>query len=430
MLWYGGRVSLKRASLVALVAALWAVLTTSARPVAAQPAEPHPGEAIDIYLLTISPGDHPFAKFGHNSLWVHDGARNKDRVYNYGTYDFAAPGVVPKFFLGRSEYELSRRSLAKELRMFRAENRRMEAQRLNLTPAQRWELYQFLRWNHRKENRFYRYHYYRDNCSTRIRDAIDKVAGGRLRQAAGSPATMTYRQQVARRRADLLPEYAMLYLVAGGLADQPITVWEETFIPMELQKLLDRATVLGPDGGEQPLVAEQKVLLEANRPPPRDRPPNWLGYFLLVGVVLGGGMAALGRWGRRRRAPRVAAAVALALAGLVLGVLGTMLVLIWAFTDHDAMWANENILQCAPWLLAMPVLAVGVGRGRARATRRAGRLWALAAAAGCLGLVLKALPWFDQDNGLVIAAVLPLVLGAAAATRWLEPISKTLPSAR
>ena len=44
----------------------------------------------------------------------------------------------------------------------------------------RLELQRFLQWNERPENRFYHYDYYRDNCSTRVRDALDRVLGGRI----------------------------------------------------------------------------------------------------------------------------------------------------------------------------------------------------------------------------------------------------------
>jgi hypothetical protein len=40
-----------------------------------------------------------------------------------------------------------------------------------------------LRENARPENREYLYDYFRDNCSTRVRDAVDRAVGGRVRQA-------------------------------------------------------------------------------------------------------------------------------------------------------------------------------------------------------------------------------------------------------
>ena len=65
---------------------------------------------------------------------------------------------------------------------YRALGRPITLQRLNLTPAQKRDLRDFLRWNELEENRYYRYDYFLDNCSTRLRDALDRV----LRRLAAS----------------------------------------------------------------------------------------------------------------------------------------------------------------------------------------------------------------------------------------------------
>ncbi|HEY0464142.1 MAG TPA: hypothetical protein VGC79_08040, partial [Polyangiaceae bacterium] len=45
-----------------------------------------PGGELSISLLTMGPGEHPFTKFGHSAIWVHDAAVQRDDVYNYGTF--------------------------------------------------------------------------------------------------------------------------------------------------------------------------------------------------------------------------------------------------------------------------------------------------------------------------------------------------------
>ena len=60
----------------------------------------------------------------------------------------------------------------------------IRAQELNLTAAQVDSLRRFLAWNIQPENAEYAYDYYRDNCSTRIRDALDRVLGGAIRRYA------------------------------------------------------------------------------------------------------------------------------------------------------------------------------------------------------------------------------------------------------
>jgi hypothetical protein len=373
-----------------------------------------PAEALTVYLMTMSPGDHPFFKFGHNALWVHDEAARTDRVYNYGTFSFGSAALLPKFFLGRFLYSLSRRTLRGTLHDYRDENRSIVVQKLNLTPAQRAELRDFLLWNLRPENRHYRYDYYRDNCSTRVRDALDHVVGGRLRQAAARPGAMTYREHTLRLTANLLPEYLVLLFALGPLVDAPIGRWEESFLPEKLQELVRGVTVPGANGDE-PLVLEESVLLAADRAPTRPAPPRWLAWFLLSGGAAGGALAAIGWAGRARRSLRIVAGIVLGALGSLAGFLGTSLCLLWALTDHQVAYRNENILQCAPWLLALPVLAVGIARGRERSTRRA----RVVCDAAVIAAALKLLPWFPQTNGSVIAFALPLWTGAALGLRWL-----------
>lgn len=384
----------------------------------------HPGERLSIAVLTFGPGDHPFFKFGHNAIWVHDGARMTDRVYNYGTFAFSSRSIFVRFWLGRFRYRLSRAGLNSTLRSYQRHNRSVAIQQLDLTPDERWRLNQFLLWNHRKENRYYQYHYYRDNCSTRVRDAIDSVIGGRIRAATRGPGGMTYRDHTLRLTADLPPLLIALHVVMGDGIDQPISEWEEMFLPERLRQLLRQVTVIR-DGKETPLVASERQIFEADRPPAPGEPPQWLVYFLAAGVSCGGLLALAGRAGRRRRVARVLAGTGLLFVGLLFGTLGTGFCLLWALTNHEVAYANENILHLAPWLMALVVLAVGVARGRQPAIRRAFVLTAAATATSTLGLALKILPWFDQHNGEVIAFALPVVAGAALATWWLHDESRS-----
>src|SRR5664279_3689536 len=52
------------------------------------------GESLTISLLTMGPGEHPFTKFGHSAIWVHDARTNHDEVYNFGTFAFDSPTLL------------------------------------------------------------------------------------------------------------------------------------------------------------------------------------------------------------------------------------------------------------------------------------------------------------------------------------------------
>src|SRR5690606_33299600 len=124
------------------------------------------------------------------------------------------------------------------LAMYEMDNRTIVRQELDLAGAQKAELAAFLEWNARPENREYLYDYFRDNCSTRIRDVIDSVLGGRLRAATDTVATgTTFRWHSRRLMAGMPVVYSGLTAGLGPEADEPISAWEEMFLP---EKVMER----------------------------------------------------------------------------------------------------------------------------------------------------------------------------------------------
>jgi len=395
----------------ALIAAAGATRQAAAQPVA--------GEDLTVHVLTFGPGDHPFFKFGHNAIWIHP-RQGEGQVYNFGTFAFDSPTLIPQFLKGRLRYWLSRGPAGETLWSYQAADRTIEAQELDLTAAERLALQTRLDENARPENREYLYDYFWDNCSTRVRDVIDAVVGGRLHAAGARPSVISMRDHALRMTADLPWEYVGLHLGLGSLTDRPGDLWQEAFLPERLRDLL-RVTRVARDGGQRPLVKSERVLFTSSRPPPPARPPRTLPWFALVGIAAGALLALLGRLARRRRAARAALGAATGLLGLVLGLLGLALVLLWAFTNHRAAHANANILTLAPWALALCGFSVGVARGRQRATRRAFLVAASAAGAALLGLLLKVLPGVAQDNLAFIALLLPTWGGLTLALRDAAP---------
>jgi len=376
------------------------------------------GDELTVSVLTFGPGDHPFFKFGHNAILVQTsppplGGEPAGLVYNFGTFSFETAALIPKFLQGRFHYWLSVSSIEETVASYVAANRTVSVQELDLTPAQRWSLAQALRENARPANRAYLYDYFRDNCSTRVRDAIDRVVGGAVRQAGRAPGRGTYRYHALRMVADLLPEYIGIHVGLGRAADRPTDRWEETFLPDELAALL-REVRLDDGAGARPLVKSEKVLFTARRPDKPAAPPAWDVYFLLAGLAMGLGLAGAGRLAARSRLARILLGAGVAGLGGLLGVLGLLMTCLWFLTDHKIAYANANILVMAPWTVALAGYGIGVALGRRRARRRALWLVLAAAALALMGLLVKALPGLGQDNWAFIGFCLPVWLGMAA----------------
>jgi hypothetical protein len=375
-----------------------------------------PGESLTISLLTMGPGEHPFTKFGHTAIWVHDAQTGRDEVYNFGTFAFDSPTLLLDSIQGKLPYWLSVQSLRGTLRSYGEAQRSLLASELELTPPERELLYANLQTNERPENRFYRYDYYRDNCATRVRDAIDHVLGGRIFAASQTAARMTFRAHTLRLVADDAPLYAALDLAVGRRTDAPITFWDEGFLPARLRDLMLNTTVL--HGGQKlPLVRNEQLLLPASLPLPRAQPPEWLGLYLRAGMAVGALLAALGLVAHYKAALRTALGVAFTVLGLVFGLLGCALCYLTFISLHSAAAADYNVLLVPPWLLFFVGLAPSMVRGKPWAWVLA--RWLTGSALLCVvgAICVHAVQRYPQQNWQEICFALPLWLGAAAAAQ-------------
>ncbi len=396
-------------------AVLLAVIAFASPTAAAQDAPvgaPEPGSDLTVYLVTVGPGAAVWERFGHNLLWVRSSATPVDSVWDWGRFSFDTERFFIRFAQGDMRYWMAGADGAPWVNWYAGTGRTVSLQELGLTPAQRLQLLEFLRWNAEDAHRYYQYHYYHDNCSTRIRDALDAVLGGAIRARTGTLVTpWSYRDQTKRLNQHNPLLYFGLTTLLAGTTDRKIAAWEEMFLPSGLERHIRDVRVPGLEGRMVPLVQREETLAPGGHYPVPEAPSRWWPGFLLVGVVLGTVLAATGRT-RHRFLRRTF----LPLAGLYLlvaGLLGLTMALLWSVSGHEVAWRNENLWQFNLASLALLVILPSARRGDERLTAAA---WLLALAiVGCslFGIALKVFPVFDQANWDVIALALPANLGLA-----------------
>jgi hypothetical protein len=373
-----------------------------------------PGESLTIYLMTMGHGDQVWERFGHNAIRIVDAARGTDSVYNWGTFDFDQPNFLQRFMTGNTLYWVAGDGIAETLENYRYLNRSVWVQELDLTPEERVAIRDFIAWNTLPQNRDYRYDYYLDNCSTRVRDLIDRVVGGQLRAVSANRLTnTTYRFHTQRLLQFDRAIAAGTNIGLGEVADRPISAWEEMFLPTRLQEHVRGVRLKNPDGSTRPLVKSEQQLFAAQRPAEPAQPPDQTLIYLTIGVVFAGIVVALTRSanGARRAARGALATLATTWAALG-GILGVILIVGWTATRHVFMAWNENLLQFNPLSLALAILLpLAISKGRA--VRPAQRLAIVIAGIALLGFLLQVLPGVDQVNGAVIALTLPVHLALA-----------------
>ncbi|QDH69403.1 lipoprotein N-acyltransferase Lnb domain-containing protein [Marilutibacter alkalisoli] len=317
------------------------LLVLSAAPALADDGTPPPR----IGIVTMQPGEIFFERFGHNAVLVEDPRTGEALSYNYGFFDPDEPDFITRFMRGDMQYQLVALPFARDLAYYERVGRGASIQWLDLSAGQARNLADALASNARPENARYRYDYFLDNCSTRVRDAIDlALDGGLQRQLEGRSHGTSFRSEALRLASPDPLMWLGFDIGLGPAADMPQPLWNESFVPMRLETALRGVR---NDATGQPLVkAEQPLLPQLLPPEPAEQALAWWPWAL-AGIALGIALVWLGR-----RRPRLTAGIALPF-WLLCSVLGALMLFIWFGTEHRFGWANRNLLLFSPlcWLL-------------------------------------------------------------------------------
>ena len=395
-------------------------------PLQAAPAPPaaalgSAGDSLRVFLVTIGPGELVWERFGHNAIWIHDPAGGTDLAYNWGMFSFDQQGFLPRLLRGTMLYWMAPFPIDGMISAYVQSNRSVWVQELAIAFHRRVDLQEALRVNALPENAYYRYDYYRDNCSTRVRDALDHVLDGRLEATlAGVGTGTTYRSHTRRLLQDIPSMYTSIQLVLSHKADQEIDRWQEAFLPVQLMEAVREVRVPDGTGGERPLVVGEREAFRSTAPGElQSIPSRWLWYFT-IGAGLALILLLLADPAARGHAwARVPLALLAAAWSAAAGVAGVILLGAWLFTDHVFWYPNENLLQMSPISLGAAVLALPLV-ARRRPPRWAVTLAATAAGLSLLGVALEVAPGFDQQNGDILALTAPANLGVWAALAWVR----------
>lgn len=318
-------------------------------------------EGCEVALLTISDGGPIYSWFGHAAIMVTtpDG---RGYSFDYGTFSFNDEDFFVNFALGRLWFLCLSTSARYQLEEVDAEGRTATKVVLPLTTEQKKAVIEFLNANADAENRVYLYHHYNDNCATRLRDIIDWTTDGAFQTWAKGIEGYTFRQQASRALSRNPFVLWGLDFLQSGQIDRDATLWDEMFLPEMLEK-----GVMEYFGLENETVA--------GNPNPQsktaDKPKNNILFSLIMGLVLGGVSLILIMTGCRR--------VNYIYRGIVLivfGILGSVLLFMMLFTNHDVTWFNENIIFVNPVLIAIAVFCF-MASGRKKSAAEWGKMVSL-----------------------------------------------------
>jgi hypothetical protein len=391
--------------------------TQSARPPVGQTVRPSDGNRLAVYLVTFGPGPEVWERFGHNAIWIRDTVSGENHAWDYGRFAFG-PGFLTSFARGKLIYWMGRADGVRVVNGYIQKQRSVYLQELDLTPTERVTLRDYLDANFAKDEGRYRYDYYLDNCSTRVRDAIDAVTGGRIRATLDSGNTgTTYRWHTRRSMENNLFIWTATDAGLGPRVDQPITRYGETFLPGKLREHIRTVEYTDDQGRTHPLIRGEITLAETDRYLVPDVPTEYISRFVVLGLVLGLALFALGAAARDNTLARWLFGFLGGTWAVLAGVGGALLLFLWLGSDHEVAWRNQNLWNFNLLALALVPLLPGALRRNPVRVKPALALAFLLVVSAVLGVIAKGLPGWGQANAEIIALTLPLHAGLALGLR-------------
>ncbi len=218
------------------------------------------GDSAVVSLITCSPGEEVYSKFGHTAIRVRDKVNNVDVVFNYGIFSFETEHFYYKFIKGETDYQLGIYDTNFFLPEYAERNSMVWEQVLNLTSAEKKNLVATLLENYEPQNRIYRYNFVFDNCSTRPRDKITSSVDGYIRYHQTSEPT-TFRRWVGDYvGTDTWLKFG-IDLIFGIDADAIASQKESQFLPEVLMSDFQEAEIVTLDGKSRKLVEKSATVL-------------------------------------------------------------------------------------------------------------------------------------------------------------------------
>jgi hypothetical protein len=350
---------------------------------------------MEISLLTCAPGSDLYSLFGHTAIRVQDTRRGMDIIYNYGTFDDTDPAFYFKFTRGIMRYSLSAETFDNFMQEYVYEQRSVKAQVLDLTCAEKNNLYESLRRNTLEENRYYDYHFHTDNCTTRAARIIESNTRDTLvyRNTLPDPGP-SYRDMIHEyldRQHQSWPEFAIDLLLGKNLDIKPDNIQAIHFLPDYLYRGIDSSYE-----GNKSLVLVKKNLLSF---PDIKSSHGWMTPVTFFTVLL---VLVMVLFFMRTR-PWADRSLFLfdMIFFTVLGLAGLLIATVWLIRVDNVCRNNMNIL----WALPTHLVAVFFIR------KKAGWIKYYFLTSTLLAVILLiGFPWWTQRMNIAVSLVLVIII--------------------
>jgi hypothetical protein len=303
------------------------------------------------YLLTCGPGRETYSIYGHSALRIVIPALKSDLTYNWGLFDFATKNFAWKFAKGRLDYMVGVEPSDSFLKGYVFEERYVYSQRMNLNPSEMRTLTRLVNENLKPENIRYRYDFFYDDCSTRIRDLFEKSVGENfiypLIEKGKNP---TFRDLVAKYQSPYPWLRFGVDLIMGSTSDRMASFRERMFLPVDMREELSKVLIRRGDK-MIPLLQNPVTLVDFQSPVVKPNvllsPPFVFTMVLIIIMIL----AAL------TKNRKIIRWIDIAIYS-IFSILAVLMIFFNFFTDHQQMRLNLNIVWLNPFIIMCLIMLI------------------------------------------------------------------------
>ena len=297
-------------------------------------------ESTEISVLTCDPGNEIYSLFGHSALRIKNPINGQDLVVNWGLFEFSESQFQfgYDFAKGRLKYYMGIQLMSNFITEYRRSKRGIREQVLNLSNQEKYQIIQLLEENYKPENRKYKYEFFYDNCSSRLRDVIKKVFGENINFYQSPKSNKFTFRETIHLYLESFPWLKLgIDLVLGKKIDKLVSNENLMFLPLNVEEIFDKSLVEN-NGSIKNLVKSKNTLIESFENKNKLNNIEFYSWILLA-ITLSLIVFKLDK------ALRVWSSLNL----FIIGLLGIVLVFMWIGTDHNATKMNFNLLWASPF---------------------------------------------------------------------------------
>jgi len=213
--------------------------------------------------------------------------------------------------------------------------------------------------NLKPENVKYRYDFFYDDCSTRIRDLLEKSIGEKLKYPPAEVGKIpTFREMVAKYQNPYPWLRFGVDLIMGSTTDKKAVFRDRMFLPIDLMNELSE-TFVNRNGKMIPLLQNPAVLVDFSTPVIKQKfltaPPAIFTLIILLILILTAQV----------KSSRIIKLVDIFIYS-IFSLLFVLMVFFNFFTNHQQMRWNLNIIWLNPFILICLIMLI---------LNKAGTIW-------------------------------------------------------